>query len=98
MNLMLIEPLEPQKAKQLIRSILSQGGVNFSPHAEKEMLADRLMEADILCVLRGGLVEPAEFELGSWRYRVRTNKIFVVVAFRSESEIRIVTAWRIKRR
>ena len=46
-------------------------------------------------VSRGGIVEPAEFESGSWRYRVRTARM-CVVAFRSETELRIVTAWRFK--
>ena len=91
------EPLDPLKAKQLIRRILAGGGVNFAPHAAKEMSVDGLIESDVISVLRGGLVAFPEFENGSWRYRVRTNKIYVVVAFRSESELRIVTVWRIKR-
>jgi hypothetical protein len=48
-------------------------------------------------VLRAGVVDPAEFENGSWRYRVRTQMIVVVTAFRSETEIRVVTAWRMKK-
>lgn len=47
----------------------------------------------------GGVVEPAEFENGSWRYRVRTNRMMVVVAFDedSESELVVVTGWRLTR-
>ena len=51
---------------------------------------------DAINVLRGGIVEPGEFENGSWRYRVRTQRMYVVVAFRSETELRVVTAWRLK--
>jgi hypothetical protein len=40
------------------------------------------------------VVDPAEFENSSWRYRVRTARIAVIVAFRSETELRVVTAWR----
>ncbi len=48
-------------------------------------------------MLRAGTVDPAEFEKGCWRYRVRTQRIVVVIAFRSVTEIRVVTAWREKR-
>jgi hypothetical protein len=58
------------------------------------MRKDGLTELDVVNVLRGGVVEPGEWENGSWRYRVRTQKITVVVAFDSETELSIVTAWR----
>jgi hypothetical protein len=41
-------------------------------------------------------VEPAEFERGSWRHRVRQGKTYVVVTFRSETWTIVVTAWRTK--
>ena len=47
-------------------------------------------------VLRAGTVGPAEAEHGEWRYRVRTQRMAVVVAFRSETELRVVTAWRFR--
>jgi hypothetical protein len=47
-------------------------------------------------VLRGGVVEPAEFTNQSWRYRVRQGRRFVVVTFRSESWTVVVTVWRTK--
>ena len=50
---------------------------------------------DCANVLRAGVVEEPEFERGSWRYRVRTQRMYVVVAFRSENELSIVTAWRV---
>jgi hypothetical protein len=58
------------------------------------MEKDGLTMVDCINVLRGGWVEPGERERGSWRYRVRTARICVVVAFRSESKLAIVTAWR----
>ena len=45
-------------------------------------------------VLRGGVVRQGEYEHGTWRYRVETNKTTVVIAFRSEQELVVVTAWR----
>jgi len=91
---MLAEPLSPPAAKQLIQQILQGGSVSFSRHAEHEMAKDNLTMVDVTNILRGGVVDPAEFENGSWHYRVRTARIVVIVAFRSETELRVVTAWR----
>ena len=79
----------------LIREILATGSVAFSRHALEEMEKDKLTAVDVTNVVRGGVVDPAELENGSWRYRVRTGRMAVIVAFRSEAELRIVTAWRI---
>ena len=91
---MLTEPLDPARAKALIGKILEAGTVSFSSHAFGELAADGLTTVDCVNVLRGGIVEPAEWERGSWRYRVRTARICVVVAFRSETALVVVTAWR----
>jgi hypothetical protein len=91
----LVEPLDPPAAKQLVRDILANGSVGFSKHALEEMEKDTLTAVDVNNVLRGGVVDPAELENGSWRYRSRTARIAVIFAFRSETELRSVTAWRI---
>jgi len=57
---------------------------------------DDLETTDVLNMLAGGVVEPGEFENGSWRYRIWTARMCVVIAFRSETELRVVTAWRFK--
>lgn len=88
------EPLGPDAAKKLIRQILQDGRFTYSRHAHEEMDADGLTTMDCTNVLRGGVVRPGEYEYGSWRYRVETNRITVVVAFSSEWELVIVTAWR----
>jgi len=93
---MLVEPLSPPEARRLIRAILDSGSVAFSKHAEEEMAKDNVTIVDVANVLRGGVVDPGEYENGSWRYRVRTARIAVIVAFRSETELRVVTAWRFK--
>lgn len=93
----LVEPLKPDRARQLIRKILENGSFSFSGHAESELAKDDLTTLDAVNVVRAGIVEPGEFEKGCWRYRVRTRQMIVVIAFRSESEIRVVTAWREKR-
>lgn len=88
------EPLRPTEARSRIRRILEEGCVLFSRHANEEMGKDNLSAEQCIKVLRGGVVEPAEWEHGSWRYRVHTASVWVVVAFRSEIELVVVTAWR----
>ncbi len=90
------EPLEPGAAKRLIRKIIQLGTVSFSKHALEEMANDDLTTVDCVNVLRGGVVGPGELEHGSWRYRVSTARMCVVVAFRSEEDLVVVTAWRTK--
>ncbi len=91
------EPLSSAAAKALIRTILEGGGVGYRKHALDEMATDKLgpiSKMDVTNVLKGGVVEPAEYESGSYRYRVRTTKVTVVVAFQSSSVAVVVTAWR----
>ena len=91
------EPLGPDAARKLIREILRAGRFIYSRHAKEELLAADLTTVDCENVLRGGVAGPGEFEHGTWRYRVETSRIAVVVAFRSEDELVVVTAWRIGR-
>ncbi len=91
------EPLAPEAAKRLIRDILASGFFTYSRHARDELLADDLTTVDCENVLRGGVVRPGELEFGTWRYRIETSRITVVIAFRSERQLVIVTAWRNRR-
>ncbi|WP_129353541.1 DUF4258 domain-containing protein [Sorangium cellulosum] len=96
---MLAEPLAPPAAKALILDTLANGEVTFSNHALDEMSKEDpdITEEEVFAVLRGGIVEPAEFRSGSWRYRVRAMGVYVVIAFRSEIRVKVVTAWRVRR-
>jgi hypothetical protein len=91
------EPLSPPDARRLIHEILVAGEVVSSRHAADEMAKDDLTLVDCINVLRSGVVEPAEWEHGTWRYRVHARRISVVVAFRSEARLVVVTAWRAAR-
>lgn len=93
---MLDEPLSPPAARRLILAILLGGEVRFTSHALAEMAKDGITRDDVLALLRGGIVEPGEIERGSWRYRVRVAATYVVVAFRSELALLVITAWRKK--
>lgn len=92
------EPLAPDVATKLIKVLIRDGSVGWSDHFTKELAKDNLSIGDCLNVLRAGAVfEPADFERGTWRYRVHTNRICVVVAFRSDTELTLVTTWRKRR-
>jgi len=93
----LTEPLSPDDTKRLVRRILESGVTTFSQHAREEMAKDRLTDVEVLRVLRSGTCERSDWERGTWRYRMRTQQIVVVVAFRSEHALRVVTAWRVVR-
>jgi len=93
---MLIEPLETGAARRLIRNILDKGSVTFSSHALDEMEKDGLTKVDAAHVLRAGLVQFSENVHGTWRYRVAARKMTFVIAFLTESELKVVTAWRKK--
>lgn len=72
--------------------------MTFSRHALEELAEDDLTTVDAVNALRGGVVGPGEFERGTWRYRVRTARLVVVIAFRSQTELVVVTGWRVGRR
>ncbi len=83
-----------EQAKKIIRAIISDGTVVYTRHAKQEMQADGLTTVDCVNVLRGGIVEPAEWENGAWRYRVHTTKIYVVVELDAQDRLTLITAWR----
>jgi hypothetical protein len=102
-------PLRVTDAKTYIRRLLDQGIFVVSAHARREMKKDNLNDLDAINILRAGVVREAEWENGSWRYRVETPRMCFVVAFDpepdnlpsegadlSEVELVVVTAWRIQ--
>ena len=91
-----LEPLKPTDARKLARAIIDNGMVDFTGHALDEMAKDDLQTTDCLNLVRGGDYGPAEYRSGEWRYRVSTQRICIVIAFMSETHLRVVTAWRIK--
>ena len=91
-----LQPLKPGDARILARTIVEDGVVAFSSHAETEMKNDNLIAADCLNLIRGGAFEAPELINGEWRYRVVTQRMCVVITFVSETRLRVVTAWRNK--
>lgn len=92
----MVEPLTPPAAKKQIRSILETGTVDFTGHALEELAKDGFDTGDALNVLRGGILEPAEMVGEVWRYRVRTARMYVVVQFRTNTRLLVITGWRLK--
>lgn len=93
------EALGANAARKLLSAIRTGGRIAFSRHAREEMEKDDLTEVDITNVLRGGrITEPAEPGKSGWTYRVHTRLLCVVVTFRSDTELVVVTAWRKKAR
>lgn len=82
--------------KQLIAGILDQGIYSFTRHAQEKLQREQMDQADCVAVLRAGQPEPGEYEGGSYTYRVRTQRMAVVVRFRSPTMLVLITAWRIK--
>jgi len=88
------EPLHPTDAKALIRAILRDGTVRFSEHTVLRAEERGISEVDCVNVLREGAVEPARLEKGTWRYPVSTPRVALVIAFRSEDTLVVVSTWR----
>ena len=78
---MLNEPLSQVNIAGLVQANILAGRVFFSHHAQSEMTKDALDTVDVLNVFAGDYVETGEFENRSWSYRIRTARIYVVVAF-----------------
>jgi hypothetical protein len=90
------EPLKPPEAKKLILEAIAAGEIRFTSHALEEMANDGITQHEAIAVLRAGTVEPAELIGGTWRYRVRVRRAMVVAAFRTESTVVVVTAWKVR--
>lgn len=92
-----VHPLKENQARQLARAIVEDGVVEFTSHALDEMEKDNLITTDCENLLRGGAIQSDGFVNGQWRYKAMTKQMCVVFAFRSETCLRVVTAWRYKR-
>lgn len=88
-------PLPPEQVRKRLRAILETGTLTYAiSHALERLRQRNISLVDCENVLRSGVVDPAEWENGAWRYSVRTQKITVIVQFLDEDELLVVTAWR----
>lgn len=91
--------LDRNQARKQIAYIVhyNPGFVRFSRHALEELKKDRLTTVDVMNVMKSPdaqIMDEPELEHGSYRYRLGTQKIMVVVAFDSPKSLVVVTAWR----
>lgn len=87
-------PWDPAQARQIIRPILDSGVLSFSKHARQRMAERDIKEVDCVNVLRAGWPEPGEYENGSWRYRVQTQRMCCVVAVPDIHRVVVISVWR----
>ena len=87
------EPFGGDTARQLIRDCITLGSVSWTHHALERCSERGLTTGDCVNALKSGAVDPAEWENGTWRYRVRAGPITVVIAFRDERSLTVITAW-----
>ena len=76
--------------------------VRLSKHALDELANDDLTTVDAWNVLKSGdarIVDEGELEKGSYRYRLETNFIMLVLAFQDDGNgLFVVTAWDKRRK
>lgn len=93
------DKLDRTHARKTIAEIVARfaHNVHFSRHALEEMAKDDLTTVDVWNVLKSAdarIIDEGEFTKGSYRYRLETSFIMVVVAFHSNGEgLNVVTVW-----
>jgi uncharacterized protein DUF4258 len=96
---MLPQKLDRNRARKLVSEVAARypANIRFSRHALEEMGMDNLTTGDVLNIIKSPsakIIEEPELERGSFRYRLRTNNITVVLAFDSKTSFVVITAWR----
>jgi hypothetical protein len=87
------------QARKILAEIFNKNPnfISFTKHAFEQMHDDDLKTGDVLNVLKAGKIyDNPEFENGSFRYRVETRRIIVVIAFRRPNHVVVITTWRNK--
>lgn len=86
--------------KLLIKMMANDCKILFTDHAIKELKNDDLDRVDAINILSSSaskIVDEPEQKNGNWRYRVITEKICVVIEFKSVNGILVITVFRMKR-
>ncbi len=89
--------LEKMQAKKILVEILNSNPsfISYSKHGLEQMRERNLRTGDVFNVLKAGKIyADSEIEHGSWRYRVQTKMITVVIAFVRPNHVKVITAWR----
>ena len=91
--------LDRNHARKLILEIAQRhpAQIRFSNHALEEMRKDNMTTVDVFNIIKSPsakILHEGEMERGTYRYRLETQNMMVVVAFDSKTSLAIVTAWR----
>lgn len=89
------------QARKLVTEIANKhpANIQFSRHALQELENDDLVVSDILNVIKSPdakIIGEGEYEKSSYRYRLETNRIMVVISFDTLTSFVVVTVWRKK--
>jgi hypothetical protein len=93
------DKLNRNEARKRVALVVSKypNNIFFSSHALEELINDGLTTIDVLNILKSHqsrICKEGEFEKGSYRYRVETKNLVVVIAFhKAGNGITVVTAW-----
>lgn len=93
------DKLSRNEARKQIQKIIAAfpNGIIFSGHSLIELKKDNLTTIDAWNVLNSAdskIYDDGEFSNGSYRYRVETSNIVIVVTFSTDGKgMIIVTAW-----
>ncbi|MDD4976106.1 MAG: DUF4258 domain-containing protein [Bacteriovorax sp.] len=94
-----LNQIDKTQARKKIGEILrlSKEGPIFSKHALSELANDGLTTTDAVNVLKScnaRILRDGEFENGSFRYRLETAYILLVISFnQAGTKIIVITAW-----
>lgn len=92
------KPLSAGAVRRCMLEILKNGWeVGWTAHAKRELSNDQMTTVDAVNVLRcWRYMDPPEQDIktGEWKYRIHTDMMGVVVKFRSETQLVVITAWR----
>lgn len=91
--------LDKTQARKLVTEITNRfpANIRYSKHALEELKKDDLTVADVLNIIKSSdarIINEPDFEKGSYRYRLETKRIVVVVSFDSSTSFAVITAWR----
>ena len=91
--------LDKTQARKLVTEITNRFPTNirYSAHALEELKKDNLTTSDVLNIIKSAdakIIKEPDFEKGSYRYRLETQRIVVVVSFDSPTSFVVITAWR----
>lgn len=96
----IISRLERNQARKILSAILNRYGlskISFTRHCLEELQKDNMTVVDVFNVLkRGQIFKDPEWTKGTYRYRVETSIMLVVIGFSPPDCVRCVTAWRKK--